>query len=489
MGTRTGACAAGWLAGWLALSTPWHCQAADTGFRAEVGVRESTGLDWEFVAGEFGADPGKVSVAYDPRKQRYQLFVPPAYKPGKFWPLVVFVSPGDDPLGWRTWRRVCEGKGILFCAAYGAGNDCPPAQRVRILLDVLDDVRARYRVDPDRTYLTGIGGGSRLACTLAFSLPEYFGGVVAVGGVAPLNRLAYLRWRVQDRLSVALVAGERARDRRELADYAFPLLRDLGVRTRLWEVKGGDPGPGVLAEAYAWLEADRKRRLADARAFPAFRAPGEGTVRQRLQAARALELAEEELRRPDRAYRGVALLEGIVARWERTEAGEKAQKELGRVRADPSLRRRVAEQASAEMWRVLSAQARAFERAGQVGEALKTWEALAKAHAEVPAGAKAGAEVKRLKEVLARTPYLGVAFEGGGTTVREVVPGGPARRAGLRAGDRVVRVGGSAVGSLDELRKRVGGHRPGDELTVEVRRGGKAHKLTVRLGAVPAPGE
>src|SRR5919201_5124409 len=196
-----------WLAGWLPLGVAGQCQAADTGAQAEVAVRQGTRLDWEFVASGFGPEAGKVSVAYDPRKQRYQLFVPAAYRAKETWPLVVFVSPGDDPPGWRYWRKVCEEKGALFCAAYGAGNDCPPGQRVRIILDVVDDVRRNYRVDPDRTYLPGLGGGSRLACTLAFALPEYFGGVAAVDGVAPLNELAYLRWRVQDRLSGGPVAG------------------------------------------------------------------------------------------------------------------------------------------------------------------------------------------------------------------------------------------------------------------------------------------
>src|SRR5262249_46381354 len=70
----------------------------ESGFHPERRVREATRLDWEFAAGPGAKLPGR----YDSRRQRYQLFAPATYKPTKAWPLVVFVSPGDDPLGWRA---------------------------------------------------------------------------------------------------------------------------------------------------------------------------------------------------------------------------------------------------------------------------------------------------------------------------------------------------------------------------------------------------
>ena len=113
----------------------------------------------------------------DQRRQRYLLSVPKAYKADLAWPLVVFVSPGDTPVGWRCWQKVCEGQGVLYCEAYGAGNNCPPGKRIHIALDMLDQVRHDYRVDPDQTYVSGFSGGGRLACTLGYSLPELFGGL------------------------------------------------------------------------------------------------------------------------------------------------------------------------------------------------------------------------------------------------------------------------------------------------------------------------
>jgi hypothetical protein len=484
MSVRGVAWAAGLLGCWVALCGG---QAAEPemGFQPEVRVRAATRLDWEFAARAFPPAEARVSPAYDSRVQRYQLFVPPGYKAERTWPLVVFVSPGDDPLGWRYWRKVCEDHDVLFCAAYGAGNNWPAGRRARLVLDVLDDVRRRYRIDPERTYLAGFSGGARLACALAFALPEQFGGVLAVGGVAAPPRLAHQRHRVRERLSLALVAGAGDFNRRQLEDYAAPLFADLGVRSKLWVVpKLGHalPPADVLASAYAWLEADLKRRRADALARPALAASPEAAPPRSARAERALELAEAELRRPEATHRAVALMEAIAVRWELTEAADKARKRLAELRADPRVRKRLAEQAGAEERAGLAAEARARERAGQPRAARQAWQALLEAHPGTPEAGRAAGEVKRLAAVLARTPYLGATFEGDTTTVREVVPGGPAHRGGLRRGDRVLRLGAVRVTSLADLQRALQAHKPGDNLPVEVRRGGKAQALTVVVG-------
>src|SRR5579884_2216977 len=151
----------------LALLASGPARAADqpeTGLREEVTVGRPTRLDWRFVAAEFGPKMAEVPHSYESIRQRYQLYVPPEYKPDKAWPLVVFVSSGDAPLGWRSWQKVCEDRDIFFCAAYGAGNNTPTGQRIRLVLDMFDDVRRRYHIDPNRTYLNGLSGGGRLAC-------------------------------------------------------------------------------------------------------------------------------------------------------------------------------------------------------------------------------------------------------------------------------------------------------------------------------------
>lgn len=464
--------------------------AAEDGFHPEVSVKRPTRLDWRFAVSAFGRGADRVAGAYDSREQRYQLFVPPEYKATKLWPLVVFLSPGDDPLGWRYWQKVCEDKGVFFCAAFGAGNNCPVGRRARIVLDMLDDVRREYHIDPDRTYLSGFSGGSRMACTLAFALPEYFGGVMPVCGTSPLHPLAYLRHRVRDRLSVAFVTGATDFNRRESEVYQYPIFKDLGIRSKLWVVKSighAMPSAEVLGEALDWLEEDLPRRQRDVKERPSLAAsPGE-VATDRVQAARLVLTAQTMLREGDRVAEAVALLDGVLARWEKTEPGERARKLLADVLTDRDRARLLKEQRAAEEQRTLRAQARALERFGERRAALHAYELLARSLRDSPEGKKAEEEVKRLTAALKSAPYLGVSFEGDSPTVRTVVPRSPAARAGLKAGDRVVKVAGAAVLSATDVRRALEARKPGDKLPVEVWRAGRAVALTAEVGKPPEP--
>lgn len=473
------------LAAWPATA---GAEPPKTGFQSEVRVAAPTRIEWDFVATGFGPDALKLPTTFDSRKQRYQLFVPADYDAKKLWPLVVFISPGDDPLGWRYWQKVCEDKGLLFCAAYGAGNNCPPGQRTRIVLDMLDDVRRLYRIDPDQTYLTGFSGGGRMACTIAFNLPEYFGGVAPVGGTNPLPALSYLRHRAQERLSVAFVTGEKDFNRKENEEYMAPLVEELGVRSKLWVVPKlahAIPGPEVLGEVHAWLADDLKRRQADAKARPGLSVGPDEVPTHLQQAARQVETAEAELKQPERTWRAAALLQGVGTRWGRTEAAKRARKLLDDLAADPARAKLLAEQGGAEERTVLAAQGKAFERFGDRARALKAWQQLAQLHPDTPEGKKAAEEAKRL----AATPYLGLRLADDNNKVAQVVPKGPADRAGLKPGDVLVRVEKAKIGSYADLRRALENHKPGDKVTLEVQRDGKSIAVQVELASLPVPGE
>ena len=85
-------------------------------------------------------------------------------------------------------------------------------------------------------------------------------------------------------------------------------------------------------------------------------------------------------------------------------------------------------------------------------------------------------------------PYLGVTTSaaGAGVEVQAVTSGGPAERAGLRAGDVVVSVGGQAVSEPDDVANAIDGDKPGDSVSVVVERGGQRKQLDITLGTRPA---
>ncbi len=85
--------------------------------------------------------------------------------------------------------------------------------------------------------------------------------------------------------------------------------------------------------------------------------------------------------------------------------------------------------------------------------------------------------------------YLGVSTSdaaAGGATVRSVSAGGPAARAGLKAGQTIVRLGSMTIGSSDDLAAAVDAHKPGDRVKVAVRSGGRTTTVQVALGDRPA---
>src|SRR3954467_8415728 len=85
--------------------------------------------------------------------------------------------------------------------------------------------------------------------------------------------------------------------------------------------------------------------------------------------------------------------------------------------------------------------------------------------------------------------YLGVqltdAASGGGATVAQTVGGGPGASAGLRTGDVVTAIEGKSVDSSDALAAAVDSHKPGDPVTLTVKRGGDTSQIKVKLGTRP----
>jgi serine protease Do len=91
-------------------------------------------------------------------------------------------------------------------------------------------------------------------------------------------------------------------------------------------------------------------------------------------------------------------------------------------------------------------------------------------------------------QVQALTPYLARRLgltDASGLIVTRVDPGGPAGRAGVRAGDRVRRVNGIEIHDLDDAQGAIYGAGVGDRLSLTLERGGKP--LDVSFTLIEAP--
>jgi putative serine protease PepD len=85
--------------------------------------------------------------------------------------------------------------------------------------------------------------------------------------------------------------------------------------------------------------------------------------------------------------------------------------------------------------------------------------------------------------------YLGISSRpsvvGSGALVEAVVPGGPAEDGGIAPGDVVVNVGGKEILAPEDISTAIESRTPGDDVPVEVQRGGATQTLHIKLGTRP----
>lgn len=125
---------------------------------------------------------------------QYLLYLPPAYAahPDSAFPLLLFLHGGGES-GGEVEKVATHGPPMQ--AARGDTLPfivlSPLNPRVRGFWDehavkaLLDSILTRYRVDPQRLYLTGLSRGGYGAWRMAMSYPETFAALVPICGVTP----------------------------------------------------------------------------------------------------------------------------------------------------------------------------------------------------------------------------------------------------------------------------------------------------------------
>ncbi|MBS0432708.1 MAG: alpha/beta hydrolase [Proteobacteria bacterium] len=120
-------------------------------------------------------------------RERFALYVPPR-APSQGYALLVFVPPWEDAQVPQQWVPPLDRNGVIFVSAARSGNDADVLDRREPLaLLAAYNVMQRYHVDPERIYVGGFSGGSRVALRLALAYPDLFRGALLEAGSDPIG--------------------------------------------------------------------------------------------------------------------------------------------------------------------------------------------------------------------------------------------------------------------------------------------------------------
>jgi phospholipase/carboxylesterase len=94
-------------------------------------------------------------------------------------------APFPFPYGGFAWYQILE---------VGTPDPRQFDESYRRLSQFVEDVKAKYPVDPDRVFLLGFSMGSIMSLALSLTKPGAFKGVVAHSGYVPENTSLRFRW-------------------------------------------------------------------------------------------------------------------------------------------------------------------------------------------------------------------------------------------------------------------------------------------------------
>lgn len=201
----------------------------------------------------------------------YLMYLPQEYESKEKWPLMLFLhgrGESKPPLStvakWGPPRQFARGEHLPYIVI---SPQCPtnenwsqPAQQ-QLLVNLLDHVNEKYKVDKDRVYLTGLSMGGYGSWRLAADHPQRFAAVVPVcGGGNPadaekLKDLPIWVWHGNEDTAVPLqrsVEMVEAIKKAGGTQVRFTTLEHVGHLS--WEAAYTAP------DLYTWLDKQSRKK-------------------------------------------------------------------------------------------------------------------------------------------------------------------------------------------------------------------------------------
>ena len=209
----------------------------------------------------------------DGTEQPYRIYVPKAYDGSRAFPAVIVLhgTGGTDNTFFEDKRmepgqikRLAEKYAVLIVSPLGRGTTEYRGTGENDVLAVLADTRKRYKVDPDRIYITGQSMGGTGAIYLALRHPDLF------AAIAPLAAAYSFPWLAANARHVPSWWMSGAADEKFYhmgVRVGVERMKRLGLDVR-WDLLAGEGHPGGLKhldEIFAWFL--QHRRIAHPREY------------------------------------------------------------------------------------------------------------------------------------------------------------------------------------------------------------------------------
>ena len=197
---------------------------------------------------------------------RYLLYLPPAYDTSRAaWPLVLFLHGAgergtdlDQVKAHGLPRLLAAGKEFPFVAVSPQWPDEDSGWDTDVLSALLDEIEERWRIDPDRVYVTGLSMGGSGTWALATAEPDRFAAIAPIcgrGRPRKAERIAHIPVWVFHGAKDEVVEIEASREMVDAleacgSNVRFTIYPEAGHDS--WTETYGNPA------FYEWLLAQRR---------------------------------------------------------------------------------------------------------------------------------------------------------------------------------------------------------------------------------------
>lgn len=179
-------CAIGWLAA---------TEVPRTGRYTTTFSERSPMSAWAMFVERMGAtfnlpkDQAEHTEAiYDLAQEPYDIYVPKSYDGSVPYGLIAYVNSGlgGGPPG--KYAEICDKHKLIWVGGTKIENKRSTWDRIRLSIDGVHNIQARYRIDGERIYGMGQSGGGRVTSRMAVPFADVFsGGAIHLIGCDPFH--------------------------------------------------------------------------------------------------------------------------------------------------------------------------------------------------------------------------------------------------------------------------------------------------------------